>query len=197
MTRAHRVLVAMIAIFGPATVGSSSDEGLIRGKFAIQVGEGAALKNLAALDEAVSLSWARAVENQAEVGNKIAKSPYKDATNAWVVAQSARGFTIQIAGRVKRRAWYVSYDPHAPERGLFLLEEASVGSYWDIDLGPSAPRTTLLRAKNAGPGWRVDYEREGTDYLLEGTNDRVVETVYHLKLTKSDGANFKIDQYGK
>ena len=197
MARLLSILATLLVSIVAFEYMAFSNEPKIRGIFDIQIGPGPVLKTIVAYDGEAFLSEVREIGNKVVDEKKFKNSPFKDESSAWRITQTERGFIVQVSGVVKRNRWYLSYDPQAPDKGVTLREEPSDGSYWDIDLGPTAVGSTEIRAKNAGHIWRLNYDKAGDQYLRNEIGVRVIETLYKLTLTKADGAKFRINHYGK
>lgn len=135
------------------------------------------------------------VRSSREVGDRdmsrYPRYPYEDTSQGWRVTRTERGHTIRVQDSREYRGWFLSYDPRMPGKGVFLTEQATDGSYWDIDRIPTSTAGEPIRARVPGGGWFLDREREGVEYF-NGKVIRTIDTLYELKLTHEEEAKFEI-----
>jgi hypothetical protein len=165
----------------------------------IQIRDGAELKTLGIFGTDVRIVLA-GVGPRVKAGEEYKEYPYRDmdVSLGWQVSKTGKGYTIRVTNQTKRPGWYLSYDPAAPERGVFLAAGPAAGSYWDIDRFPAMgeDEATPIRASSIGRDWLLDYDQSPERYR-RGDPVAYVQTLYKPNLTKGRGARFLIDFYGK
>jgi hypothetical protein len=164
----------------------------------IQARNGAELKTVGAFDTEVRLVLAGTDGINEGDESRYDEYPYREESLGWVVAKTERGSTIRVAFGEKRKGWYLSFDPDAPEQGVFLVKKPTAGSYWDFDryLAQTEVTATPIRARAAGHDWQLDVENTPETYLRPKPYRSVV-TLSKLKLSKGRGTRFLIDFFGK
>ena len=199
MSRLLAIAILAALLLSTVVAATTAADQKIHGQFAIQLpSTGPELKTLVAFDADVYITKVHGIGTREVEDGKYKNFPYKEYANSWRLDQTEKGFTIQVYVVAEKNHRYLSYDLEAPEKGVSLREKPTAGSYWDIDLGPKAGRTTNVRARNIeGGNWCLDYDRDGEEYLQKAGGARNVVTLYDLKLKKEGGADFEIDHYGK
>lgn len=166
------------------------------GLFSIQNGKGDQLKTLASVDGEVRLLRAQIRTPDNPVQPK--KYPYREESLAWKITRTAEGYTLQAIGKgMKHHGWYLSFDREKPAKGVFLAEQPTAGSYWNIDELPALTErdATLLRPAIAGAEWKLDFDSNGETYFRDAATGHVI--VYQPTLVEGRGTRWVIDFFGK
>ena len=195
MSRHLTIIFVAFALVAAFNFAASSDNSKIHGYYSIHLKEGPVLKALNLLDDEPYLTEAKIFDPKSGDGKTFKPYEFKETSYIWEFDQTDEGFTIQAAGKVAKKGWYLSYDPQAPQHRVVLLKEPIPGSYWDIEFSVVNP--SKIRAKNAKLEWWLDVEKDGEVYARGSGTDRVYFKLYSLKLSKTDAVKFNIDHLSK
>jgi hypothetical protein len=126
--------------------------------------------------------------------DRYKKYPHKYPDVNWGISRTPRGFTIWQDAKEGGRL-YLSYDPEAPKKGVFLTKEAGPGSVWTLRLPNGSDIEQEIRAVGLGD-WYLDGSGEEEQYLDTHVT-RKIFTLRKLKLTKGEGPKFEVNHAGK
>lgn len=186
-----RIVTATVLLAGMATVAAYAQYPQDCGIKIPDIGA------LARVGEELGIVHIEAIGDHEVDEGKFKRYPSEQTQTTWRITRVTDGYTIRmVAAGPRRNLWFLSYDPSAPERGVFLAERPEGGSTWSLR-PPDGSEAKPIRARIPGGDWFLDYDRRSAQKYLNTVGIRTIVTTYKLKLTRDKGPGFVVSLAGK